>query len=198
MAEQSLKRSYLHDGSAIVSNGLLAVLVHHQQVATVRTQGRLDGRLNRQTSIDVGDDLSFALGSVGSCGFLRQSSTCPPSYISLGGGGVKRTFLEDDNRGRLAPERHFDVVKETRRSLDRLVSVVVSFFLRATCAVERRRSSFVVSWSELGQLQKIVAAFRSDVPLPTSCTDHLLLLQGPTIRIQLQHLTWLLVIEPII
>lgn len=52
---------HLHDRRAIIGNRLLAVLVHHQQVSTVGAQRRLDGGLDRQTGIDVGDDLAFAL-----------------------------------------------------------------------------------------------------------------------------------------
>lgn len=59
-------RPYLHDSRAIIGNRLLAILVHHQQVTTVGAQRRLDGGLDRQTGIDVGDDLALALGSVGS------------------------------------------------------------------------------------------------------------------------------------
>lgn len=59
-------RPHLHDSRAIIGNRLLAILVHHQQVTAVGAQRRLDGGLDRQTGIDVGDDLAFALGSIGS------------------------------------------------------------------------------------------------------------------------------------
>lgn len=58
-------RPYLHDRRAVICNRLLAILVHHQQITTVGTQSRLDGGLDRQTRIDVGDDLAFALRGVG-------------------------------------------------------------------------------------------------------------------------------------
>jgi hypothetical protein len=59
-------RPYLHDSRAIIGNRLLAILVHHQQVTTIGAQRRLDGGLDRQTGVDVGDNLAFALRGVGS------------------------------------------------------------------------------------------------------------------------------------
>lgn len=60
------RRANLHDRRAIVGNRLPAVLVHHQQVAAVGTQSGLHRALNRQTGIDIRDDLALALGGVGS------------------------------------------------------------------------------------------------------------------------------------
>jgi hypothetical protein len=57
---------YLHDSSTIVGNRLLAVLIHHQQITAIGTKGRSDGGLNSQTGINIGDDLTLALRSVGS------------------------------------------------------------------------------------------------------------------------------------
>jgi hypothetical protein len=59
------RRSHLHDGRAVVGNGLLAILVHHQQVSTVGTECRFDGRLNRQTHINIRDDLTLSLRGIG-------------------------------------------------------------------------------------------------------------------------------------
>lgn len=55
----------LHDGSAVICNGLLAILVNHEQVTTVRTKSGLDGGLDSETGIDVGDNLTLALRSIG-------------------------------------------------------------------------------------------------------------------------------------
>ena len=60
--------SHLHHSSSIVRNGLSAVAVNKQEVTTVRAQGALDGRLHGNTCVDVGDDLTLALRSVGACG----------------------------------------------------------------------------------------------------------------------------------
>lgn len=77
-------RPYLHDSRAIIGNRLPAILVHHQQVTTVGAQRRLDGGLDRKTGIDVGDDLAFALGGVGSCSPTFVSDRV--SVASLDGG----------------------------------------------------------------------------------------------------------------
>lgn len=55
----------LHNGSTIVSNGLPAILIYHKQIATIGSKGRLYRALDSETGIDVGDDLSLALGRVG-------------------------------------------------------------------------------------------------------------------------------------
>ena len=57
--------AHLHDGGAIVGDGLLAVRIYHQQVAAIGSQSRLYGRLDCKTRVDVGDDLGFALRGVG-------------------------------------------------------------------------------------------------------------------------------------
>lgn len=57
----------LHDGSAVVGNGLLAILIDHEQIATVGTESRLYRGLHGETGIDVGNDLTLALGCVGAC-----------------------------------------------------------------------------------------------------------------------------------
>jgi hypothetical protein len=57
---------YLHDGGAVVGNRLLSIFIHHQQVTAVRAEGGLDGGLDSETGIDVGDDLALALGGIGS------------------------------------------------------------------------------------------------------------------------------------
>ena len=58
----------LHDSGAIVGNSLLAILIDHEQITAVRTEGGLYRGLDCETGIDVGDDLSLALGSVGAWG----------------------------------------------------------------------------------------------------------------------------------
>ena len=55
----------LHDGCAIVGNRLPSILIHHQQVTAIGTQSGLYRGLNSQTRINIGDNLSLALGSVG-------------------------------------------------------------------------------------------------------------------------------------
>lgn len=57
----------LHDGGTVIGNGLLAILINHEQIATVRTEGRLYRGLHSETGIDVGDNLALALGRIGSC-----------------------------------------------------------------------------------------------------------------------------------
>ena len=43
----------LHDGGAVVGDGLSAILVDQQQVTAVGAERALDGRLHRETCIDV-------------------------------------------------------------------------------------------------------------------------------------------------
>lgn len=68
---QSVRREFsgasnLHDSRAIVGNSLLAIFIDHEQVPAIGTQGRFDSGLNGETGIDIGDNLTFALGSIGS------------------------------------------------------------------------------------------------------------------------------------
>jgi hypothetical protein len=69
MPIQSLlwKTPYLHHSSTIVGDGLLAIAVNKQEVTTVWAQSALDCRLHGNTCVDVGDNLTLALGSVGAC-----------------------------------------------------------------------------------------------------------------------------------
>lgn len=67
-----------------------------------------------EVSVPVGrryGQLSVAIifAVVASC-FYRLLLEMPPKNrgVKRAGGGVKRTFLEDDNRRRLASEGHFD------------------------------------------------------------------------------------------
>jgi len=62
-----LGASNLHDSGTVVGNSLAAILINHQKVTAVGTQSGLDGSLNSETGIDVGDDLSLSLGGIGSC-----------------------------------------------------------------------------------------------------------------------------------
>lgn len=65
--------SNLHDSSTVIGDSLAAILINHQKVTAVGTQSGLDGSLNSETGIDVGDDLSLTLRSIGSCKkFYRQ------------------------------------------------------------------------------------------------------------------------------
>jgi len=103
-------RSNLHDGGAVVGDGLLAILVHHEQVAAVGAQRGLYRGLDGQAGIDVGDDLALALGSVGP--WRRASVARGSSSLASSGGrprgrwGSSLTFLEDNDGGRLPAERH--------------------------------------------------------------------------------------------
>lgn len=63
---ECLARSNLHDSCTVVGDGLSAIFVHHQKIPAIRAKCRLDGRLNCETGIDVGNDLTLALGSIGS------------------------------------------------------------------------------------------------------------------------------------
>lgn len=63
---------YLHHSSTIVGDGLLAVAVNKQEVTTVWAQGALDCGLHGNTCVDVGDNLTLALRSVGACMSKRQ------------------------------------------------------------------------------------------------------------------------------
>ena len=56
---------YLHHCGAVVCDCLATVGVDHEQVTAVRAQSPLDCRLHCETGIDIGDDLSSALGLVG-------------------------------------------------------------------------------------------------------------------------------------
>lgn len=58
--------SNLHDGGTIVGDSLSAILVNHQKVTAVGTKSGFDSGLDSETGIDVGDNLSLALGSIGS------------------------------------------------------------------------------------------------------------------------------------
>lgn len=61
------KETHLHDGGAVVGNSLLAILVNHQEVTSVGAQRGLYRGLHSETGIDVGDNLTLALRSIGSC-----------------------------------------------------------------------------------------------------------------------------------
>lgn len=61
---------YLHDGRAIIRNCLLPIAIHQQEIAAVRTKCSFDRSLNSETSVDIGDDLSLALGLIGACIFI--------------------------------------------------------------------------------------------------------------------------------
>lgn len=74
----------LHDSSTVVGDGLLAVGVDHQQVAAIGSEGRLDGGLDSQACVDVGDNLTLALRGIGSC--ARDSSIVARGRAR--GGGV--------------------------------------------------------------------------------------------------------------
>jgi hypothetical protein len=56
---------YLHHCGAIVCDCLATVGVDHEQVTAVRAESALDCRLDGEAGVDVGDDLSSALGLVG-------------------------------------------------------------------------------------------------------------------------------------
>ena len=60
-------RPDLHDRRTVIGDGLSAVGIDHQQVAAIGTEGRLDGGLDSQAGVDVGDNLALALRRVGSC-----------------------------------------------------------------------------------------------------------------------------------
>lgn len=66
------KVTHLHDSSAVVGNGLLAILVNHQEVTSVGAQRGLYRGLHSETGIDVGDNLTLALRSIGSCASERS------------------------------------------------------------------------------------------------------------------------------
>ena len=51
----------LHNRRAVVGNGLLAILVDHKQVTAIGAECGLDGRLDSEAGVDVGDDLALAL-----------------------------------------------------------------------------------------------------------------------------------------
>lgn len=55
----------LHHRRAVVGDGLLAILVHQQQVPAVGPECALDGRLHGDACVDVRCDLPFALRLVG-------------------------------------------------------------------------------------------------------------------------------------
>lgn len=56
----------LHNGCAVVGNGLSSILIHHQQITSIGAESRLDGGLDSQAHVDIGDNLSLALGGIGS------------------------------------------------------------------------------------------------------------------------------------
>lgn len=56
-----VKNIDLHHRCSIVGDGLSAIGVHQQQISSVRSQRAFDRCLYRQTRVDVGDDLPFAL-----------------------------------------------------------------------------------------------------------------------------------------
>jgi hypothetical protein len=55
----------LHDSSAVVGDGLLAILVDEQKVTSVGAKRGLDGVLYGEAGVDIGDDLAAALRLVG-------------------------------------------------------------------------------------------------------------------------------------
>lgn len=58
---------YLHDGSAVIGNGLSAIGINEQEITTIRAECAFDSSLNCQAGVDVRDDLTFTLRGVRSC-----------------------------------------------------------------------------------------------------------------------------------
>jgi hypothetical protein len=65
---------------------LSAVGIHEQQITTVGTESALDCRLHGDTGVDVGDDLTLSLRSIGACiskaaivstGYGSHQQNCP-------------------------------------------------------------------------------------------------------------------------
>lgn len=77
--------AHLHNGGTVVGNSLSAILINHQQVAAIGTESGLDGGLHGETGVDVGDDLTLALGSIGACRGDRVVS------VEEGRGGILAT-----------------------------------------------------------------------------------------------------------
>jgi hypothetical protein len=71
---------YLHHCGAIVCDCLPAVLIDHEQVTAVRAQGPLDCRLHCEAGVDVGDDLSSALGLIGACKDQHLHTEAAPGH----------------------------------------------------------------------------------------------------------------------
>lgn len=77
---------HLHHRRSIVGDGLSAIVIHKQQVTTVRTERALNCGLHSNTGVNVGDDLTLALRSVGAWRakqWLALLDEIPPS--ALGG-----------------------------------------------------------------------------------------------------------------
>lgn len=104
--------AHLHDSRSVVCDGLPAILVHHQEVAAIGPEGRLDRCLNSEAGVDVGDDLALALRGVGSCkGVWSEGGrrACASKRGARRGGGFMeglRTLFQDDDCWGLASERH--------------------------------------------------------------------------------------------
>lgn len=63
----------LHNGRAVVGNGRLASVVHHELVHAAGTQSRADGIHDGLASVDVANELSLALRRV--CALLQQDNS---------------------------------------------------------------------------------------------------------------------------
>lgn len=63
-----VKISHLHHCRSVVCDGLAAIAVHKQKITTVRTEGALHCGLHSNTGVDVGDDLTLSLRSIGAWG----------------------------------------------------------------------------------------------------------------------------------
>lgn len=54
-------RTHFHRRCPIIRNGLLAIAVNKQEISSIWTQRALNRRLNRNTGVDVGNDLALSL-----------------------------------------------------------------------------------------------------------------------------------------
>ena len=97
-----------HNGRAVVGDCLLAIGVDQEQVTSVRTKCGFYGVLDCEAGVDIGENLSFALGRIGACKQLVKK------FGKLSRGW--RAFFEDNDGRCLSSERCHDCVAESSRS----------------------------------------------------------------------------------
>jgi hypothetical protein len=82
-------RTDLHDGGTVVGDSLPAILVDHEKVTAIGAECGLDSRLNSETCVDVGDDLTLALRGIGACVEECWSARVRDIVEATRGGGVE-------------------------------------------------------------------------------------------------------------
>jgi hypothetical protein len=76
----------LHHSSAVIRNGLLPIRVHQEKVPAIRPERALDGRLDGEACVDIGEYLAAALRLIRSCHASAMNGTANgmlPSFKTM-------------------------------------------------------------------------------------------------------------------